>query len=115
MTNVKNPIYINDYYPERNAPNDPSTETAEPITDRTPINHNITFRDLTATNCPNAGTIRGLPEMPLTAMTFSNVNISAKTGLKIYHARDVRFLNSKIVVKSGKALTTYDAEVTGLE
>ncbi len=115
MTNLKNPIYINDYYPERNAPNDPSTETAEPITDRTPINHNITFRDLTATNCPNAGTIRGLPEMPLTAMTFSNVNISAKTGLKIYHARDVRFLNSKIVVKSGKALTTYDAEVTGLE
>ncbi len=115
MTNVGNPIYINDYYPERNAPKDPSTETAEPVTDRTPINKNITFRDLTATNCPNAGTIRGLPEMPIAAMTFSNVNIAAKTGLKIYHARAVRFINSKITVESGKALTTYDAEVTGLE
>jgi polygalacturonase len=115
MTNVGNPININDYYPERNAPKDPSTETAEPVTDRTPINKNITIRDLTVTNCPNAGTIQGLPEMPIAGMTFSNVNISAKTGLKIYHARAVRFINSKITVESGKALTTYNAEVTGLE
>jgi len=115
MTNVGNPIYINDYYPERNAPKNPSAETAEPVTDRTPINKNITFRDLIVTNCPNAGTIRGLPEMPIAGMTFSNVNIAAKTGLKIYHARAVRFINSKITVESGKALTTYNAEVTGLE
>jgi polygalacturonase len=115
MTDVKNPIYINDYYPERNAPKDPSTETAGPVTGLTPMNKNITIRDLTVTNCPNAGTIRGLPEMPIAAMTFSNVNISAKTGLKIYHAREVRFINSKITVESGKALTTYNAEVTGLE
>jgi hypothetical protein len=115
MTNVGNPIYINDYYPERNAPKDPSTETAEPVTGRTPINKNITFRDLTVTNCPNAGTIRGLPEMPIAGMTFSNVNIAARTGLKIYHARAVRFINSKITVESGKALTTYNADVTGLE
>ena len=115
MTNVKNPIYINDYYPERNAPNDPATEPAEPVTDRTPINRNITIRDVTITHCPNAGTIRGLPEMPIADLTFSNVTISAATGLKIYHARGVRFVNSKITVESGKALTTYNAEVKGLE
>jgi polygalacturonase len=115
MANVKNPIYINDYYPESGAPKDPSTEKAEPVTDRTPINKNITIRDLTVTNCSNAGTIRGIPEMPVADMTFSNVTISAMTGMKIYHARGIRFINSKITIESGKALTTYDAEVTGLD
>ena len=115
MTNVKNPIYINDYYPERTAPKDPSTEKAEPVTDRTPVIKNITIRDLTVTNCPNAGVIQGVPEMPISDMTFSNVNISAKTGLIIYHARGIHFINSKITAESGKALMTYDAEVTGLE
>jgi hypothetical protein len=48
-------------------------------------------------------------------MTFSNVTISATTGIKIYHARGIRFINSKIIAERGKALITYDAEVTGLD
>ena len=53
--------------------------------------------------------------MPLENLTFSNVTISAATGMKIYHAREVRFINSNITVQSGRALTTYNADVTGLE
>jgi len=115
MTAVKNPIYIIDWYPERNAPKDPATETPEPVTDRTPFNLNITIRNVTATNCPTAGTIRGLPEAPVTDVTLSNVTISAKTGMKIYHARGIRFVGSKLIIESGKPLTTYNAEVNGLE
>jgi polygalacturonase len=115
MTAVKNPIYIIDYYPERNAPKDPSTEQPEPITDRTPFNQNIIIRNVSATNCPTAGTIRGLPEAPITSVTLSNVNISAKAGMKIYYARKIRFEGSKIAVESGKPLMTFEAEVTGLE
>jgi polygalacturonase len=112
---VKSPISIVDYYPERNAPKDPATEKAEPVTDRTPFNQNIIIRNVTATDCPNAGIIRGLPEAPIDGLTFSNVNILAKTGMKIYHAKGVRFVGSKLTVESGKALTTFNAEVTGLE
>jgi polygalacturonase len=115
MTAVKNPIYIIDWYPERDAPKDPATEKAEPITDRTPINKNITIRNVTATNCPTAGTIRGLPEAPITNVTLSNVTISAKTGLKIFHAHGIRFADSKIEIESGTRLTLFDAEVAGLE
>jgi polygalacturonase len=115
LTAVRNPIYIIDYYPERNAPKDPSTEQPEPITDRTPFNRNIIIRNVTATNCPTAGTIRGLPEAPITKVTLSNVNISAKTGMKIYYARKIRFVGSKIAAESGRPLMTFDAEVTGLE
>jgi polygalacturonase len=115
MTAVKNPIYIIDFYPERTAPKDPATEKPEPVTGRTPINKNITIRNVTATGCPTAGTIRGLPEMPINGITLSNVNLSAETGLKIYHARNIRFEDSKITVQQGKPLITYDAQVTGLE
>jgi polygalacturonase len=115
MTAVKNPIYIIDWYPERNAPKDPATEKPEPVTDRTPFNQNIIIRNVTATNSPTAGTIRGLPEAPITGVTLSNVNLSAKTGMKIYHARGIRFVNSKITVEQGDVLTTCDAEITGLK
>jgi len=81
MTAVKNPIYIIDYYPERNAPKDPSTEQPEPITN----------------------------------VTLANVNISAKAGMEIYFARKIRFEGSKIVAESGRPLTTFEAEVTGLK
>jgi polygalacturonase len=114
MKAVKNPIYIIDWYPESNAPTDPSTETPEPITDRTPINRSITIRNLTATDCPSAGTIRGLPEMPISDVTLTNVNISAKIGMKIYHARGIRFNASKINVESGQRLTVFNAEIRGL-
>jgi polygalacturonase len=115
MKAVKNPIYIIDWYPERNAPKDPSTETPEPVNDKTPLNRNITIRNMTATDCPTAGIIRGLPEAPITHVTLSNVDISAKTGMKIYHAKGIKFTGSKIAVESGKALTAFNAEVTGLE
>jgi len=115
MTAVKNPIYIIDWYPERNAPKDPATEKPEPVASRTPFNRNITIRNVIATDCPTAGTIRGLPEAPITNVTLANVNISAKTGMKIYHAREIKFTGSKITVESGDALTTFDAEVTGLK
>jgi polygalacturonase len=115
MKAVKNPIYIIDWYPERTAPEDPSTERAEPVTDRTPINRNITIRNVTATECPSAGTIRGLPEAPVTHVTLQNVTISAKTGMRIYHAKEVRFAGSKITVEDGKPLVLFDAEVTGLK
>jgi polygalacturonase len=115
MTAVKNPLYIIDWYPERDAPKDPATEKPEPVTDRTPINKNIVIRNVTVANCPTAGTIRGLPEAPISDVTLSNVTISAKTGMKIYHARGIRFTDSKVNVESGKILTTFDAEVAGLE
>lgn len=115
MSHVKNPIYINDYYPERTAPKDPSTTQAEPVNDRTPIIKHVTIRNLTITNCPNAGTIRGIPEMPISDMTFSNVTISARTGMTINAARGIHFIHSRITVKAGKILKTYNADVTGLE
>ena len=109
------PISILDYYPERDAPADPATETAVPITDRTPLNCNIVIQNVIATDCANAGVIRGLPEAPIDGLTFSNVNLFAQSGMTIYHGRGVRFVDSSIKATHGQTLTTFDATVTGLK
>lgn len=115
MNRVKNPVYISDYYPENTAPKDPAAETAAPVTATTPITRDITIINVTATNCPTAGSIRGLPEMPIENITFSNVNLSAKTGMKIYRAKGIQFINSTIQAENGKTLDLFDAEVSGLK
>src|ERR1019366_6189124 len=113
MTSVKRPVYIIDYYPERTAPKDPVTETNAPVTSTTPITRDITIRNVTITDCPTAGIIRGLPEMPIANITFSNVNISTKSGMTIYRARGIQFTNSTIKVERGNPLELFDAEVSG--
>ncbi|HTB83807.1 MAG TPA: glycosyl hydrolase family 28 protein [Candidatus Sulfotelmatobacter sp.] len=116
MTDIKkSPISIVDYYPESNAPKNPADEKAVPVTEYTPQNRDIIIRNVTVTNCPNAGTIIGLPEAPIEGLTFSNVNLSAETGMIIYHAKNVRFENSTINVQKGDPTITFDADVTGLK
>jgi polygalacturonase len=116
MTHIKkSPISIVDYYPENTAPKDPATEKAAPVNEFTPQNRDIVIRNVTATDCPNAGVLRGLPEAPIEGVTFSNVHLSAKTGMAIYHAKNVRFENSTIEVSKGDRLILYDAEVSGLK
>ena len=116
MTSInKCPISIMDYYPESKAPRDPSTEKNVPVNERTPRYHNIVIRNVTATECPNAGSICGLPEAPVDGLIFENVNIQADTGMKIYYAKNVSFSHSSITPQSGERLTTYDAEVSGLK
>ncbi|HVU70824.1 MAG TPA: glycosyl hydrolase family 28 protein [Ktedonobacteraceae bacterium] len=82
MTNVSTPISLLEYYPKVPADGDP----AQPITSTTPNFHGITISKVTATGASNVGQIIGLPERPMTGITLSNVNISAKTGLEVRNA-----------------------------
>ena len=113
MTNVQNPIYITSYYPT--LPTDPTTDTAKAVTSTTPYWQNITIKNLTATGSTSAGIIWGLPEAKVSMLTLDNVKISAKTGMEIFHASGVSFINgSSVTPQSGAAVTVYDAQVTGI-
>jgi polygalacturonase len=115
MTNVEHPIYITSYYPKE--PKNPQDDPAQPIPADAPrpIWRDITFSNITITDCPNAGTLWGLPELPISNLTFTNVRISAKDGMKIYFADNVNFVNSQINVLHGDPLILYKAaNVTGL-
>jgi polygalacturonase len=113
MKNVQNPVYITSYYPD--LPTDPTADPAQTPTTTTPYWQNITIKNLTATGSTNGGIIWGLPEAKVSALTFDNVKIAAKTGMEIFHATGVSFTNgSAVTPTSGAAVTTYDAAVTGV-
>jgi polygalacturonase len=112
MTGVKIPINIADYYPK--PPSSPTADPAQPITPLTPTFAAITISNLTSTGSPTAGIIWGLPETPITGITFTNVHISAAKGMTVVHARAIRFSDSDITVGNGEKLILSDAETTGL-
>ena len=113
MTNVPTPVYITSYYPT--LPTDPTTDTAMAVTSTTPYWQNITLKNLTATGATQAGILWGLPEAKISTLTFDNVKISAQSGMEIFHATGVSFTNgSTVTPKSGAAVTTYDAAVSGI-
>ena len=113
MTNVQNPIFITSYYPT--LPTDPSADTAMAVTATTPIWKNITIKNVTVTGSTNGGVLWGLPEEKIATVVFDNVKIQATTGMEIFHATGVSFTNgSSVTPKSGAAVTTYDAAVSGI-
>jgi polygalacturonase len=84
MDGVKNPILITEYYPR---PGTPAEVPAMPVTRLTPMFHDITIENVTATNSGNDGSIVGLPESPVLNLTLKNVHLSGKTGLLIAYAK----------------------------
>ncbi|WP_427924175.1 pectinesterase family protein [Streptomyces sp. cg40] len=82
MTDVTTPIQITGYYPSIPADGD----AAQPVTSTTPNYHDITLADITATGATTAGQIVGVPERPITGLTLTSVDITAKTGLIVRNA-----------------------------
>jgi hypothetical protein len=60
-----------------------------------------------------AGQIIGLPEMSISDVVLTNVQIAAKEGMEIIHAKGIRFVDSKITAANGPAVVTHDAQVEG--
>jgi polygalacturonase len=92
MTNVANPIYISSWYTNGGddfpgAPLEATNVTYNTTT--TPLWQNINFSNITSTDIQgndNSGIIYGLPEAPVQALTFNNVNISSGDAMKINFA-----------------------------
>lgn len=111
MKNVKIPINITSYYPKI-----PAADSAQPVTDRTPLYRNLKIVNLTADSPQSAGFVVGLPESCVTNLVFENVTITAPKGLTVRNARAVEFRNSEIKTEQGGALLLEaDAEVSGLK
>ena len=115
MKNVHPAISIVGYYQYSTNDKFPKDDSAEPITETTPVFRNITISNLTATSTQEAGLIVGLPESPVSNVVLENVHITAETGLTIRNARGVRFKRSAILVKAGPLFSAENADVEGLE
>jgi polygalacturonase len=100
MSKVTNPIVVDLAY---------STSTTYP-TDIPAVN-GFYINNLTVTGASNAGSMIGLSNSLLQNINFSNINITAKTGLVITDASGVTLSNWKINVTSGNQIIS--TNVTG--
>ncbi len=106
MTNVEYPILIDSYYNQSNDfPTDPYSDPGFAVNSTTPIWENISFTNITSTDLQSgslAAAIYGIPEAPVTNISFDDVNITALTGMQIDHVRNMSFdSSSHITVSSG--------------
>jgi polygalacturonase len=101
MVNVRTAILISEYYPKVYPEGDVA---AAPIGRLTPFFHNIRITNVKATSSDVAGVIVGLPESPVKDIILKNVDIQAKTGMKIAYS-DVILNNVKVTAAEGEAIT----------
>jgi len=84
----------------------------EPVSDRTPI-----FRNIHISNITGAGTVTcevtGLAEMPVENVTFSDIQLTGKTGFTIKDAKGIELHHVTVNPDSGPAFTA--TGVDGLE
>jgi polygalacturonase len=143
MENVLCPFVINSYYMhDPHASSDPADAfRPQPVGEGTPVFRNIHFSNCTARNVRSAaGFVHGLPEMPVTGVTFDNIRIemtddpnnvggqaamakwlkdTKEAGFMCYNVEDLTFRNVRIegavgtglLVHRGKGITIENVEV----
>lgn len=127
MNNVMCPIVMNQYYfcGEGGKNQEVQDRSPHPVTPSTPVFRNIRFSNIIARNARAAAAfIFGLPEMPVSQITFSHVAISMaenppeetpammcglepmkKSGIHCYNAQDMYFDHVTTHGQEGAAIT----------
>ncbi len=108
MTNVPTPVSIESYYP--NVPSTPASSPSGAGMSEEPTWENITISGLTSVDNQSgadAGILWGLPDIPISNVSFINDSVTAPTGMEINFATGVSFVNSKVNIAS-----SYDAQYT---
>jgi polygalacturonase len=88
----------------------------EPVSERTPVFRNMHFAGLTG-DARAACEVIGLEEMPVQNITFTDIQLEARTGFNVSQARDIAFRNVRINPQTGPLLTatqTEDLDISGL-
>jgi hypothetical protein len=89
----------------------------EPVSERTPIFRNIHFSGITGASRV-ACELTGLAEMPIENVTFSDIQLTARTGFTIKDAKGIELHHVTVNTESGPALTatgTNELELDGVK
>lgn len=70
MKNIQGDAFIFDLFYDR-------LSKVEPVSERTPIFRNIHLSNVTGNDIKRIGYIKGIEEMPISELSFSNMNIVA--------------------------------------
>ncbi|RYD71900.1 MAG: glycoside hydrolase family 28 protein, partial [Sphingobacteriales bacterium] len=75
----------------------------EPISERTPKFKNIHFSNITG-QVNQAAYLNGLEEMPIENVSFTDINMDAKTGFNITNSNKIEFHNVQVNTEIGAAV-----------
>lgn len=116
MTGVGTPINICEYYPDKTIPSSGGADQAQPVTESTPQWRHIFLKNIKATGSTNAGLLWSVPELHMKDVVFNNVQVEAKTGMRINNVDDCVFIGgSKITAGTGNAISAYGSSVKGID
>jgi polygalacturonase len=101
MNNIQKNAFIFDLFYDRNS-------QLEPVSERTPIFHNIHLSNITGNNVKKVGYITGIEEMPIEEISFSNINMVAETGFTAKTAKNIQFHNVDFAVAKGASIAITD-------
>jgi hypothetical protein len=96
MRNIKNEAVVITSFYERSEP--------EPVSERTPVFRNIHISGITG-DAKSAGELTGLAEMPLENISFTDIHLSAATGLNLTDVKNISLHNVSINAARGPAIT----------
>lgn len=89
----------------------------EPVTERTPLFKDVFISDMAGTT-NSVALIRGLEEMPVENVSFSNINMKATGGFEIENAKRLTFNNVQVEVSGEPFLKAKNVEqlyLTGIQ
>jgi polygalacturonase len=96
MQGVRSAFTITTFYMGSDKPED-----VFPVNEGTPRFRDFHFSNITARGSDTAGEVTGLREMPIEDITFSEVHIQAKTGMRVTNAKGIDFRDCAIETESG--------------
>ncbi|MBO7604328.1 MAG: glycoside hydrolase family 28 protein [Bacteroidales bacterium] len=85
-----------------------ATSDIQPVDETTPEFRDVHFSEVFCAGAGQAIYINGLPELPVSSISFKDCNFSAAKGLESYFSEDISFDNVKI--NGEQVFTTYNAQ-----
>lgn len=97
MKNIRRNAFIFDLFYDR-------LSKPEPISERTPVFRNIHLSNITGSGIKQIGYTKGIEEMPIDELSFSNMNMEAEKGFSAETTTNIRFYNVDFSVEEGSSL-----------
>lgn len=98
MNNIQRNAFIFDLFYDKDS-------KEEPVSERTPVFRNVHISNVTGSDVKKIGYITGINEMPISEISFSNINMVAENGFTTKTAKNITFHNIDFSVKKGAALS----------
>ncbi|MFT4168972.1 MAG: glycoside hydrolase family 28 protein [Dysgonomonas sp.] len=103
MNNIQRNAFIFDLFYDKDS-------KEEPVSEHTPVFRNIHISNVTGSDVKKIGYITGINEMPISEISFSNINMVAENGFTAKTAKNITFHNIDFSVKKGAALAFYECQ-----